>query len=74
LVAALFGIIGIAAASADIARILFYILLVIFMVLLIFAAGGDARVARAGAVHLLELAMPLPSKHPGLAANFTKLE
>lgn len=35
LVAALFGFTGIAAASADIARILFYIFVVIFMVLLI---------------------------------------
>jgi uncharacterized membrane protein YtjA (UPF0391 family) len=35
LVAALFGFTGIAAASADIAQILFYIFVVIFLVLLI---------------------------------------
>jgi uncharacterized membrane protein YtjA (UPF0391 family) len=35
LVAALFGFTGIAAASADIARILFYIFVVIFLVLLV---------------------------------------
>jgi uncharacterized membrane protein YtjA (UPF0391 family) len=34
-VAALFGFTGISAAAADIARILFYIFLVIFLVLLI---------------------------------------
>jgi uncharacterized membrane protein YtjA (UPF0391 family) len=35
LVAALFGFTDIAAASADIARVLFYIFLVIFLVLLV---------------------------------------
>jgi uncharacterized membrane protein YtjA (UPF0391 family) len=35
LVAALFGFTNIAAASADIARVLFYVFLVIFVVLLI---------------------------------------
>lgn len=35
LVAALFGFTGISEASADIARVLFYIFLVIFLVLLI---------------------------------------
>jgi uncharacterized membrane protein YtjA (UPF0391 family) len=37
LIAALFGFTGIAAASADIARVLFYIFIVIFVVLLILA-------------------------------------
>ena len=36
LVAALFGFTGLAAASADVARILFYVFLVIFLVLLVF--------------------------------------
>jgi uncharacterized membrane protein YtjA (UPF0391 family) len=35
LVAALFGFTGIAAASADVARILFYVFVVIFLVLLV---------------------------------------
>jgi uncharacterized membrane protein YtjA (UPF0391 family) len=39
LVAALFGFTGLSAATADIARILFYIFLVIFLVLLILGLG-----------------------------------
>jgi uncharacterized membrane protein YtjA (UPF0391 family) len=45
LVAALFGFTDIAAASADIARILFYIFLVVFLVLLVLALAG-ARAVR----------------------------
>jgi uncharacterized membrane protein YtjA (UPF0391 family) len=40
LVAAVFGFTDIAAASADVARILFYIFLVIFLVLLVFGLIG----------------------------------
>jgi uncharacterized membrane protein YtjA (UPF0391 family) len=44
LVAALFGFTGLAAASADVARILFYIFLVIFLVLLVLGPrGGESR-------------------------------
>jgi uncharacterized membrane protein YtjA (UPF0391 family) len=39
LVAALFGFTGLSAATADIARILFYIFIVIFVVLLILGLG-----------------------------------
>jgi uncharacterized membrane protein YtjA (UPF0391 family) len=45
LVAALFGFTDLAAASADVARILFYIFLVIFLVLLVLGFAG-ARAAR----------------------------
>ena len=45
LVAALFGFTDLAAASADVARILFYIFLVIFLVLLVLGLVG-ARAAR----------------------------
>jgi uncharacterized membrane protein YtjA (UPF0391 family) len=45
LVAALFGFTNLAAASADVARILFYIFLVIFLVLLVLGLVG-ARAAR----------------------------
>ena len=45
IVAAVFGFTDLAAASADVARILFYIFLVIFLVLLVFGlmAGRAAR-------------------------------
>ena len=46
LVAALFGFTGLAAASADVARILFYIFLVIFLVLLVLGPGGGESRAR----------------------------
>ena len=45
LVAALFGFTGLSAASDDVARILFYIFVIIFVVLLIFGLLG-ARAAR----------------------------
>src|SRR5215831_1649867 len=45
LVAALFGFTDIAVASADIARILFYIFLVVFLVLLVLGLAG-ARAVR----------------------------
>jgi uncharacterized membrane protein YtjA (UPF0391 family) len=45
LVAALFGFTDLAAASADVARVLFYIFLVIFLVLLVLGLVG-ARAAR----------------------------
>jgi uncharacterized membrane protein YtjA (UPF0391 family) len=45
LVAALFGFTDLAAASADVARVLFYILLVIFLVLLVLGIAG-ARAVR----------------------------
>jgi uncharacterized membrane protein YtjA (UPF0391 family) len=44
LVAALFGFTDIAAASADVARILFYIFLVIFIVLLVLGLVLSRRV------------------------------
>ena len=44
LVAALFGFTDIAAASADIARILFYIFLVVFLVLLVLGLVGVGAV------------------------------
>jgi uncharacterized membrane protein YtjA (UPF0391 family) len=40
LIAALFGFTDVAAASADVARILFYIFLVIFLVLLVLGLIG----------------------------------
>ena len=45
LVAALFGFTDLAAASADVARFLFYIFLVIFLILLVLGIVG-ARAAR----------------------------
>jgi uncharacterized membrane protein YtjA (UPF0391 family) len=45
LVAALFGFTDLAAASADVARVLFYIFLVIFLVLLVLGLAG-ARAMR----------------------------
>jgi uncharacterized membrane protein YtjA (UPF0391 family) len=45
LLAALFGFTDLAAASADVARVLFYIFLVIFLVLLVMGLMG-ARAAR----------------------------
>lgn len=45
LVAALFGFTDLAAASADVGRVLFYIFLVVFLVLLVFGLMG-ARAAR----------------------------
>jgi uncharacterized membrane protein YtjA (UPF0391 family) len=45
LVAALFGFTDLAAASADVARVLFYIFLVIFLVLLVLGIAG-ARAVR----------------------------
>jgi uncharacterized membrane protein YtjA (UPF0391 family) len=45
LVAALFGFTDLAAASADVARVLFYIFLVIFLVLLVLGVMG-ARAVR----------------------------
>jgi uncharacterized membrane protein YtjA (UPF0391 family) len=45
LVAALFGFTDLSAASADVARVLFYIFIVIFVVLLIFGRMG-ARAVR----------------------------
>jgi uncharacterized membrane protein YtjA (UPF0391 family) len=44
LVAALFGFTGLSVATADIARILFYIFLVIFVVLLILGLVASRRV------------------------------
>jgi uncharacterized membrane protein YtjA (UPF0391 family) len=44
LVAALFGFTGISAASVDIARVLFFIFLVIFVVLLILGLMAGRRV------------------------------
>jgi uncharacterized membrane protein YtjA (UPF0391 family) len=43
IVAALFGFTDLAAASADVARILFYIFLVIFLVLLVLGLMGARR-------------------------------
>jgi uncharacterized membrane protein YtjA (UPF0391 family) len=45
IVAAVFGFTDLAAASADVARVLFYIVLVIFLVLLVFGlmAGRAVR-------------------------------
>jgi uncharacterized membrane protein YtjA (UPF0391 family) len=43
-VAAVFGFTGISVASADIARILFYIFLVIFLVLLVLGLAAARRV------------------------------
>jgi uncharacterized membrane protein YtjA (UPF0391 family) len=45
LVAALFGFTDLAAASADVARVLFYIFLVIFLILLVVGLAG-ARALR----------------------------
>jgi uncharacterized membrane protein YtjA (UPF0391 family) len=45
LVAALFGFTDLAAASADVARVLFYIFLVIFLVLVVLGLAG-ARAIR----------------------------
>jgi len=44
LVAAVFGFTGIAAASADVARILFFVFVVAFAVLLILALTATRRV------------------------------
>ena len=44
IVAAVFGFTGISIASADIARILFYIFLVIFIVLLVLGVAAARRV------------------------------
>jgi uncharacterized membrane protein YtjA (UPF0391 family) len=44
LIAALFGFTGICAASADIARVLFFIFLVIFVVLLVLGLMAGRRV------------------------------
>jgi uncharacterized membrane protein YtjA (UPF0391 family) len=44
IVAAVFGFTGIAIASADVARILFYIFLVIFLVLLVLGIAAARRV------------------------------
>ena len=44
IIAAVFGFRGIAAASADIARVLFYIFVVIFVVLLILGLVAARRV------------------------------
>jgi uncharacterized membrane protein YtjA (UPF0391 family) len=44
IVAAVFGFTGISVASADIARILFYIFLVIFLVLLVLGLAAARRV------------------------------
>jgi uncharacterized membrane protein YtjA (UPF0391 family) len=44
LVAALFGFTGLSVATADIARILFYIFLIIFVVLLILGLVASRRV------------------------------
>jgi uncharacterized membrane protein YtjA (UPF0391 family) len=45
IIAAVFGFTDLAAASADVARVLFYIFLVIFLVLLVMGLVG-ARAAR----------------------------
>jgi uncharacterized membrane protein YtjA (UPF0391 family) len=46
LLAALFGFTDLAAASADIARVLFYIFLVIFLVLLVLGFMGASRLLK----------------------------
>jgi uncharacterized membrane protein YtjA (UPF0391 family) len=45
IVAALFGFTGLAEASADVARILFYIFVVIFLVLLVLGLIAARRVS-----------------------------
>src|SRR5260370_26593249 len=60
-VAALFGFTGLAAASADVARILFYIFLVIFLVLLVLGLVG--REPRADLD--LQRALPSPATRGG---------
>ena len=58
LIAALFGFTDIAAATADVARILFYIFLVIFIVLLVLGLVVSGRfltdlpIAKPDAIHL----------------------
>ena len=44
IIAALFGFTDIAAATADVARILFYIFLVIFIVLLVLGIGSFSKI------------------------------
>src|SRR4051794_10602945 len=58
LVAALFGFTGLAAASADVARVLFYIFAVIFLVLLVL---GFTIFRTASGLYLFRLARARPA-------------